>query len=57
VITEKSGKKLWETVELAFYYTPHQVVFQQKSTITNTSIPPFLAVLESDKLTEKNENV
>lgn len=70
VVVEKSGKKLWETVELVFYYSPPKDESSLKSAFLSASrhsyrkqhervtlVPPFLQTLENDELTEKNENV
>jgi hypothetical protein len=64
VLVEKTGKKLWETVELVFYYSPHKEESLQKNCFLSarnnqevTIIPPYLHTIESDELTGKNENV
>ena len=69
VVVEKSGKKLWETVELVFYYSAHREEQQlllknaflsaarKDRTHHETHVPPYLQTVETDELTEKNENV
>ena len=63
VVQEESGKKLWDTKELTFYYNPHKEILSKVSFLSarnnqNPSVlPPFLRTLDRDNVTEKCESV